>query len=72
LISEEAYVNFALLLLGILGGMMWAGFLGMFIGPTVVMLLVNTIRIYQERCAQEDGRVIDGYVSSVDITEEAK
>jgi predicted PurR-regulated permease PerM len=72
LISKEAYVNFALLLLGILGGMMWAGFLGMFIGPTVVMLLVNTIRIYQEQFAQEDGRVIDGYVSSVDMTDKVK
>jgi predicted PurR-regulated permease PerM len=64
LISKEAYINFALLLLGILGGMLWAGFLGLFIGPTVLMLLVTTIQIYQERFAKEDGRVINSYVSS--------
>jgi predicted PurR-regulated permease PerM len=64
LISKEAYINFALLLLGILGGMLWAGFLGLFIGPTVIMLLVTTIQIYQERFAKEDGRVINSYVSS--------
>ena len=64
LISKEAYINFALLLLGILGGMLWAGFLGLFIGPTVIMLLVTTIQIYQERLAQEDGGVIKSYVSS--------
>ena len=64
LISKEAYINFALILLGILGGMLWAGFLGLFIGPTVLMLLVTTIQIYQERFAKEDGRVINSYVSS--------
>ena len=64
LISKEAYINFALILLGILGGMLWAGFLGLFIGPTVIMLLVTTIQIYQERFAKEDGRVINSYVSS--------
>jgi predicted PurR-regulated permease PerM len=65
LISKEAYINFALILLGILGGMLWAGFLGLFIGPTVLMLLVTTIQIYQERLAQEDGGVIKSYVSSI-------
>jgi predicted PurR-regulated permease PerM len=64
LISKEAYMNFALVLLGILGGMIWGGFLGLFIGPTVLMLLVTTIQIYQEQFAQEDGRVIKSYVSS--------
>ena len=64
LISKEAYINFALILLGILGGMLWAGFLGLFIGPTVIMLLVTTIQIYKEQFAQEDGGVIKSYVSS--------
>ncbi|MFC2053241.1 AI-2E family transporter [Chloroflexota bacterium] len=64
LISKEAYINFALILLGILGGMLWAGFLGLFIGPTVLMLLVTTIQIYQERFAREDGGVIKNYASS--------
>jgi len=63
LISKEAYTNFALILLGILGGMMWAGFIGLFIGPTVLMLLVTTIQIYQERFASEDGKVIKTIVS---------
>jgi len=65
LISKEAYINFALILLGILGGMLWAGFLGLFIGPTVLMLLVTTIQIYQERLAHEDGRMIKSYISSI-------
>lgn len=63
LISKEAYTNFALILLGILGGMMWAGFLGLFIGPTVLMLLVTTIQIYQEQFAGEDSKVIKTIVS---------
>ena len=65
LISKEAYINFALVLLGILGGMLWAGFLGLFIGPTVLMLLVTTIQIYQEQFAQQNGSVLENYVSSI-------
>ena len=64
LISKEAYTNFAVVLLGILGGMLWGGFLGLFIGPTVLLLLVTTIQIYQERFAHEDGKVIKNYVSA--------
>lgn len=66
LISKEAYINFVLVLLGILGGMLWAGFLGLFIGPTILMLLVTTIQIYQENFAQEDGNVIKGYVGGAE------
>jgi predicted PurR-regulated permease PerM len=63
LISKEAYTNFALILLGILGGMLWGGFLGLFIGPTVILLLVTTIQIYQEQFAGEDSKVIKKIVS---------
>jgi predicted PurR-regulated permease PerM len=62
LVSKEAYVNFALLLLGILGGVLWAGFLGLFIGPVVMLLLVTTIDIYQDRLAKEDGKVIQTFL----------
>ncbi|MEA3440119.1 MAG: AI-2E family transporter [Chloroflexota bacterium] len=55
LISKDAYLNFALVLLGIIGGVIWAGFLGLFYGPVILLLLVTTINIYSERFAKEDG-----------------
>ena len=63
LIKKEAYTNFALILLGIIGGMVWAGFLGMFIGPTVLLLLVTTIDIYAEWFANDDSQKIRSVLS---------
>jgi predicted PurR-regulated permease PerM len=64
LIKKEAYTNFALILLGIIGGIIWAGFLGLFIGPTVLLLLVTTIDIYAERFANDDSRTIRSVLST--------
>ena len=64
LISKEAYMNFALVLLGIFGGLMWAGFLGLFYGPVIILLLVTTINIYTEQFAKEDSLVIKSLIDS--------
>jgi predicted PurR-regulated permease PerM len=59
LLSEEASINFALFILAIFGGIAWAGFMGLFYGPVLMLLLVTTIEIYAERYAHED-RVLLG------------
>lgn len=48
LISKEAYLNFSLVLLGIFGGLAWAGLLGLIYGPVIMILLTTTVRIYVE------------------------
>lgn len=58
LVSKEAYLNFALVLLGILGGVAWAGFLGLFYGPVILLLLVTTIQIYGENFASQDAEAL--------------
>lgn len=62
LISREAYLNFALVLLGLLGGLIWAGLLGLILGPVIILLLVTTIDIYAELYAKEDGVVLRSLV----------
>lgn len=69
LVSKEAYMNFALVLLGILGGIAWAGFLGLFYGPVILLLLVTTIQIYSERFAKDDVTVIQDYISPSEVAE---
>lgn len=64
LVSKEAYMNFSLVLLGILGGLAFAGLLGLFYGPVVILLLVTTIDIYRERYAPQDGAVIGELIRS--------
>jgi predicted PurR-regulated permease PerM len=58
LLSEEANINFALFILAILGGLAWAGVMGLFYGPVLMLLLVTTIEIYTERYAHEDRNVL--------------
>ena len=58
LLSEEASINFALFILAILGGLAWAGVMGLFYGPVLMLLLVTTIEIYAERYAHEDKNVL--------------
>jgi predicted PurR-regulated permease PerM len=55
LLSEEAYIPLALFLLSIFGGLAWAGVMGLFYGPVIMLLLVTTIQIYAEQYAKEDG-----------------
>jgi hypothetical protein len=54
LLSGEASINFALFILAIFGGLAWAGVMGLFYGPVLMLLLVTTIEIYAERYAHED------------------
>jgi predicted PurR-regulated permease PerM len=63
LLSEEASINFALFILAILGGIAWAGVMGMFYGPVLMLLLVTTIDIYAERYANEDRNVLGEAIS---------
>lgn len=55
LLSEEAHIPLALFLLSIFGGLAWAGVMGLFYGPVIMLLLITTIQIYAERYAEEDG-----------------
>jgi len=59
LLSEDAHISFALFMLAIFGGLMWAGIMGLFYGPVIMLLLVTTVQIYMERYAKEDGSRID-------------
>ena len=55
LLSEEAHIPLALFLLSIFGGLAWAGVMGLFYGPVIMLLLITTIQIYAEQYAEEDG-----------------
>lgn len=59
LLREDAALNFALFLLAIFGGIAWAGVMGLFYGPVIMLLLVTTIDIYVERYANEDRTALD-------------
>lgn len=59
LLSEEASINFPLFILAVLGGVAWAGIMGLFYGPVIMLLLVTTIDIYVERYAKEDRSLLD-------------
>ncbi len=59
LLSKEATINFALFLLAIFGGIAWAGMMGLFYGPVIMLLLVTTIEIYAERYAHQDRDLLD-------------
>ena len=59
LIAEEASLHFALFILAIFGGLAWAGILGLFYGPIIMLLLVTTVEIYVERFSEEDGQRLE-------------
>jgi len=59
LLSGEASLSFALFILSIFGGLAWAGIMGLFYGPVIMLLLVTTIQVYAERYAQEDRSALD-------------
>jgi predicted PurR-regulated permease PerM len=46
LVSEDAYLNPALVLLSAFGGLIWFGFLGVIYGPIIAIFFVTTIEIY--------------------------
>ena len=58
LLAEDASINFALFILAIFGGLAWAGIMGLFYGPVIMLLLVTTIQIYAERYANEDVDIV--------------
>ena len=63
LLSEEANINFALFILAIFGGLAWAGVMGLFYGPVIMLLLVTTIEIYAEQYAHVDRGILDQAIS---------
>ena len=46
LVSKEAYLNFALMLLALFGGLAVGGLMGMIYGPVFMILFITTIDIY--------------------------
>jgi len=54
LVSKEAYLNFALVLLGALGGYAWFGFFGVIYGPLILVLLTTTVDVYAKFYLQAD------------------
>jgi predicted PurR-regulated permease PerM len=72
LLSKEAYIPLALFLLSIFGGLAWAGVMGLFYGPVIMLLLVTTIQIYAEQYAQEDGARLATAIGSLVTNQEEK
>jgi predicted PurR-regulated permease PerM len=64
-LSEEAYIPLALFLLSLFGGLAWAGVMGLFYGPVLMLLLVTTIQIYAERYGREDGAILATAIGSL-------
>ncbi|MBN1218667.1 MAG: AI-2E family transporter [Anaerolineae bacterium] len=46
LVSRDAYLNPALVLLSAFGGLVWFGFLGVIYGPIIAIFFVTTLEIY--------------------------
>ncbi len=63
-ISKEAHLHTVLFLLAMFGGLAWAGIMGLFYGPIIMLLLVTTVEIYIEEFAREDGEALGTAVSS--------
>jgi predicted PurR-regulated permease PerM len=72
LLSQEAYIPLALFLLSIFGGLAWAGVMGLFYGPVIMLLLVTTIQIYAEQYAREDGARLATAIGSLMTDQEEK
>jgi predicted PurR-regulated permease PerM len=71
LLSEDASLNTALFLLSIFAGLAWAGVMGLFYGPVIMLLLVTTIQVYAERYANEDFGHLGNAISRVGSNREA-
>jgi predicted PurR-regulated permease PerM len=64
LVPKEAYLNPALVILSIFGGLGVMGFIGLIYGPVIMILLVTSIEVYTKymlrsdlEALQEDGRI---------------
>ena len=71
LLSEEASISFALFIVAIFGGLAWAGIMGLFYGPVLMLLLVTTIEIHAERYAHEDRNLLGEALSRLGNVSEA-
>ena len=71
LLSEEASISFALFIVAIFGGLAWAGIMGLFYGPVLMLLLVTTIQIYAGRYAHEDRNLLGEALSRLGNASEA-
>jgi hypothetical protein len=58
LVSKEAYLNFTLMLLALLGGLAAGGLVGMIYGPVVMILFITPIEIYVQYFA-DNGQQAD-------------
>ncbi len=65
LLSPEASLNFSLFIVAVFAGLAWAGFMGLFYGPVLMLLLVTTVQIYAERYAHEDSSLISESVEKL-------
>jgi predicted PurR-regulated permease PerM len=64
-ISEDAHLNTSLFLLSMFAGLAWAGIMGLFYGPIIMLLLVTTVQVYVEAFAEEDGELLGSAVTSL-------
>lgn len=75
LVSKEAYLNFALLLLSALGGYELFGFFGVVYGPVLMILFLTTVDIYEEYYAPRQGpnaetsQALEGVAASTTVDE---
>lgn len=55
LVSKDAYLSFALVLLAALGGYELFGFFGVIYGPVLMILFLTTVDVYQNYYLEDDG-----------------
>lgn len=63
LVPKKARLDAALMLLSVFAGIRFFGFLGIVIGPTIVIIIVTTIRVYLD--VYEDYRTTSDESSAV-------
>ena len=68
LVPKDAYLNPALLILGVLGGLSLMGFIGMFYGPVILILLVTSIEVYTKYLLRADLEALQG-AGQIDLEE---
>lgn len=54
LVPKEAYLNPALVLLSVFGGLSLMGFIGIFYGPVIMILLVTSVEVYSKYIMRSD------------------
>ena len=54
-VGGKAKVHPLIVLIGIIGGMQVFGFVGLFIGPLILVLFITILEIYEKECSTEKG-----------------